>query len=811
MRLAKILDATQRPVFFFLGLLVLAVTLCGCQDVFKGFVPMHEEAPPGSVILKVPQLPNMAAPDIENLAAQAVVAEFKKKYPHIILRGASPIKIEGNQMDYTILLSIAGGTASDVIYVNFRNSGVYVQKGFLAPLDEFIDQGGAKVEVPEKVKEVVYREDESGKKHWFALPTGPLLIRALFYRRDHFARVGLDPEKPPRTWDELLTTCRTLQKLKGEGILPLGSTVGIDEGWMLFPFLGGAGAHAMAQNEKGEWRASFNSPQALQAFDFYRQLAQEGILSRDTDFLRRWSDGRLSMLMLYVSGDVLCKVDPNVTGIAPIPLGPANRTGAEMNCEMHGIFSGVKDPAVKKAAWDYIQFLNSEEAALIKARVFVENGYAQYMDPDLLKKLGYAGIDRQIPPLWKAAYEDGKATGNPEPFSKGAKLIYETMSTPLSTIVTTRFDGLSDAERLQRIQAILDEGVVSANERLVGYIEPKKEQLHTLLAWFVVIPLFGGFLWVIRRIWKVFTPAHTVDQQWRFWHFRWAYLLLVPAVGLIVLWSYYPIFRGSQIAFQNYQLLGASNWVGLKNFGNVLFDHVFWIALRNSMVYTGLLLGIGFFAPILLAILLQEIPRGKLFFRTIFYLPAVISGIVVLFLWKEFYAQNGILNQLLAGIGIHVNFNWLQHPNTAMIAVVIPTVWAGLGAWSLIYQAALKSIPDELYEAADIDGAGHRHKIFYIIFPYLKPLIVINFMGSFIAAIQGSGGNILLMTGGGPGLATNVLGFEIFKRSFLHQDFGPATSMAWLLGSLVIGFTMHQLRMLSRMEYRAVDPGKAAK
>ncbi|HUU11924.1 MAG TPA: sugar ABC transporter permease [Phycisphaerae bacterium] len=144
-------------------------------------------------------------------------------------------------------------------------------------------------------------------------------------------------------------------------------------------------------------------------------------------------------------------------------------------------------------------------------------------------------------------------------------------------------------------------------------------------------------------------------------------------------------------------------------------------------------------------------------------------------------------------------FQWLISSDTALLCCVLPMVWAGMGPGCLIYLAALKGIADDFYEAADIDGATFIDKVLFVIFPILKPLLIINFVGVFIGSWQ-STANILAMTGGGYG--TEVAGLHIFYRAFIYLKFGPATAMAWVLGFLLIGFTAHQLSILSRLEFR---------
>ena len=119
-------------------------------------------------------------------------------------------------------------------------------------------------------------------------------------------------------------------------------------------------------------------------------------------------------------------------------------------------------------------------------------------------------------------------------------------------------------------------------------------------------------------------------------HFT-AWVFMVPAVLSVLIWAYYPLLRGMVMAFQDYRILGGTHFVGFDNFIQVMSQDVFWKALFNSFLYVGLSLSIGFFVPIILALMLAEVPRGKMFFRTVYYLPAVTSGLVIMFLWKWFY------------------------------------------------------------------------------------------------------------------------------------------------------------------------------
>lgn len=173
------------------------------------------------------------------------------------------------------------------------------------------------------------------------------------------------------------------------------------------------------------------------------------------------------------------------------------------------------------------------------------------------------------------------------------------------------------------------------------------------------------------------------------------------------------------------------------------------------------------------------------------------------FLWTGWQLASEIFDQV-SGFKLLATLNepvrWLSQPETAMFACVLPLAWAGMGPGCLIYLAALKGIDEDSYEAAELDGAGFLDKILFIVVPRLKPLIMINFIGVFISAFFHAEANILAMTGGGAD--TNVAGLYIFQQAYIYLRFGPATAMAWLLGVMLIGFTLWQLRMLVRMEFK---------
>ena len=186
-------------------------------------------------------------------------------------------------------------------------------------------------------------------------------------------------------------------------------------------------------------------------------------------------------------------------------------------------------------------------------------------------------------------------------------------------------------------------------------------------------------------------------------------------------------------------------------------------------------------------------------------------------MWRQFYdkSPSGLLNSLTSPLIEHIvnpvfkmvghaawplANDWLGDPALAMFAVVLPGIWAGAGPGSILYLAALKNVSEDRYEAADLDGANWRQKIRYITLPSLKPLILINLLGVFIAGFKAME-NIFVLTMGGPLNSTRTIGLEVWQNAFMYLKFGYATAAAWVMGSILVGFTLIQIKSLLRMRF----------
>jgi multiple sugar transport system permease protein len=362
---------------------------------------------------------------------------------------------------------------------------------------------------------------------------------------------------------------------------------------------------------------------------------------------------------------------------------------------------------------------------------------------------------------------------------------------------------------------LLDNAAEQIDDKLIGYTPPGVLRTRREIAWVIFTLIVGGGLawsgWAFTKARKTNeAPSLVAMSQQASQHGAgkrregpMPWIFMAPALLSIALWSYYPLTKGLVMAFQNYRLVGDSSWIGLDNFIDAATSYTFWIGILNALLYTLYTLVLGFFLPIFLAIMLNEIPKGTLFFRFLFYLPAITASLVVSLLWGIFESgdPSGLLNQIIGIFHIPAQ-NWLGDTKWAMLAIVVPAVWQSAGPGCIIYLAALKSIPTEFYEAADLDGAGVFTKLRMITFPMLKPLIVIQLVGAVVAAFQVTD-RIMAMTGGGPLYATHTIGLEIYYNAFMYLKFGYATAAAWMVGAMLIGFTIYQLRIMKNVRFAA--------
>lgn len=271
---------------------------------------------------------------------------------------------------------------------------------------------------------------------------------------------------------------------------------------------------------------------------------------------------------------------------------------------------------------------------------------------------------------------------------------------------------------------------------------------------------------------------------------RWFYLMISPWIIGFVLLQAGPIIAAGLLAFANYNLTKGATWVGLQHFTTMLDDRLAGKTLWNTAYYSlgSVLPGMG--AAFALANLLNQKIRGINLFRTIFFLPAVVSGIAVIMLWGWiFNPEFGLINAVLEWFGIR-GPAWLQSETWAMPAMILMSLW-GIGWMMLVYLAGLQGIPQELYEASEIDGASGWQKLRFITIPLLSPVTFFLLVTNLIASFQ-MFSPAYLLTRGGPNNATMTISLLIYFSAFQWSKLGYASALAMLLFMIVLLITLMQ-------------------
>ncbi len=789
------------------------------------------------------------------------------------------ITLPGGAGKASLMMAIAGGTAPDVGQSWFHIIRNEIKQQFLYPLNEWVckDYDPENPMAWDKNGNGIIDDDETCWEPWkrvpylwrrvamadgklYGIPETAKYYQGMVFRTDMVQNAGLNPNKPPQTWDELKEWCRKLSNnrpmesgsAKGQRGIALSAA-----GYLFLPWIQSAGGEPIIQIRKSpktgksytfaqdaekfitpdgenletvepEWRANFDSPESLAAAKLYHDLFHERWEAEDGEVF--YGVGRVntgqrgeSPMELLAKGEIAMTVtsvndlsqlgnniglNPDVLSWFPIPAKSKDEGRPTVQIQTHYIVAYEQLSRMNKVdrdrVWKVMTSLADIKTRENSVREKVLAGLAGYVTPDELREFGYEEYINDIPENIINNYKriaNGEVASFTEPWSG----YWLTMDMALNRQVLSLLMIHSDfdyTKALQELTITANSGVMFETPReILDQWRPAAFVIMSIIV--IVVAVFVFFIIKTQLKNKLSGNANAnVHKAYL------PYLLVLPALALIALWKYYPLLRGMVMAFQDYRITGESTFTGLDNFIILARDKSFWMSLVRTCYFVFLNMILAFTAPILLAILLTEIPKFKIFFRTIFFLPQMTSGLVIALLWKLMYSPTpqGFFNQLIAYLNYLPFINiepqtWLQDPKLAMVCCVVPTVWASMGMASLIYLAALHSIPPDYYEAADLDGAGIWKKFWTITVPTILPLIIINFVGAFIGTFQNMG-NIFLMTFGGPGEATTVTGLKIWMEAYNNLRFSMATSMAWVLGSLLIGFTYIQIRFLSKVEYK---------
>ncbi|MBI4388124.1 MAG: sugar ABC transporter permease [Candidatus Omnitrophica bacterium] len=284
-----------------------------------------------------------------------------------------------------------------------------------------------------------------------------------------------------------------------------------------------------------------------------------------------------------------------------------------------------------------------------------------------------------------------------------------------------------------------------------------------------------------------------------------AYFFLLPNLTGFLVFTSIPVVASLVLSFMKWDLFSSPRWIGLDNFKLLFQDQLFWKYCWNT-VYLMLAIPFSIAGSLILALALNQKIKGAVFFRTVYFLPTICSGVAIFMLWRLIYNPDfGVFNTLISKFGalVHVPLKgpeWLTDENWAKPALIIMNVWQTVGGYNMIlYLAALQGVPRDLYEAAEIDGANGWQRFWAVTWPQISPTTFFIATMSIIGGFQSGFDPAYIMTGGGPNGSTTTIIYYIYNNAFKWHQMGYAASISWILFLAIFLATLTKWKIFSKV------------
>jgi raffinose/stachyose/melibiose transport system permease protein len=273
------------------------------------------------------------------------------------------------------------------------------------------------------------------------------------------------------------------------------------------------------------------------------------------------------------------------------------------------------------------------------------------------------------------------------------------------------------------------------------------------------------------------------------------YSFILPAIAILAVFTLYPMIRVIQYSFYHWDLMGGMRWVGFRNYVSLIHDSTFLLSIKNTVIYSVLSLVFIYIASLCGAVLMNQALRGITIFRTSYFVPSLIPSVAVGLAWQGiFNPTGGLLNAFLNSVGLHsIALQWLANPHTALYCVIFVNIWQWWGYNMMLFLAGLQTIPEDVVEAARVDGASSFTIFWRIVWPLLKPVSVVVIITTIIGSFKAFD-LVYAMTGGGPFDRSTVLVLQLYKQGFQFLQFGYASAMSVVLLIIVLIWSGIQLR-----------------
>jgi len=291
----------------------------------------------------------------------------------------------------------------------------------------------------------------------------------------------------------------------------------------------------------------------------------------------------------------------------------------------------------------------------------------------------------------------------------------------------------------------------------------------------------------MRSLWRFDSPRHR-SQKTGYW-------FILPYAVFFGAFVAYPLVFSFILLFHRWNVVTPMEWIGLKNFERLLSDPLFFKAIMNTLKFLLIHIPLQMVVALGIAVLLNSRLKFRGFFRAVFFLPVVVSGVVVTILWQQLYAfDSGLLNRMLSAVGIG-KIPWLIDPDMAMLSIALMATWKNVGIYIILFLVGLQDVPRELYDSASIDGATRARQFFRITLPMLRPtfvvVVVLSTIGGFSLFVEP-----YVLTGGGPMESTLSAVLYIYNQAFYFNHMGYAATLGFVFALIILGVVLLQRKVI---------------
>ena len=665
-----------------------------------------------------------------------------------------------------IVTSIAAGNAPDVCELGSTWVPKFSSTGVLRDITEDISD----IRDDYLLWEPVTYQDRIFGAPWLAG------TRIMLYNRDLLGQAGLPRDHPPKTWNELLEMAKRIDAL-GPDIYGFGIFAGEQYSvWQEFlPFAWGNGGAVL---NKDFTASRLSEPETVEALEYYRRLKEYSLVDRQAQINQLFADGKIGM---QISGPwnftLIPRQNPKLNfgvGLLPKPDHETGTRAAFAGGEVLTILESSKHP---DEALRLIRFLIREDNAMEVTKLqqnivptYKRSIHHPYFQTHPNQHTFFRQLETAVAPPSHPAWID----------------IQEHVTRAVEEVV------FNDREP----QEALDDASARINEILTRK-EKQVTMSDTLLTAAVILPILGFAAWNLFGRRKPVTFGH---QKFVLKRDYTSYIFILPWLLIFLVFGLYPLVYSIVISFTQYNLLSANiSFVGLRNYIETLSNHDFHRALWHTFYFAvGTIPFTVVFALASSILINQKVPFKQLYQAGLF-LPVATSVIVIATIFSYLYSPDGLITQagnaLLERFNLpHPDSSWLNDARWALPSIMAMNVWASFGYYMVLFLAGLQTIPQEMYEAAEIDGAGEWQKFWHVTLPQLRPImlfvIVINTIRSFQVFPE-----IFAMTKGGPLGSTTTVVYYLYEIGFHKFEMGMASSVAYILFMIIMLFSILQMKI----------------